>query len=162
MLKFTLMKNLYFELDPEKREGVVEKLDRDIRYRKLPLDLPELPDVHSITMQERYLPRSTMYYLYVNDERMPAEITETPVKELILAFYRKYEPDYLKEDIPEDLSNVNILDCFDVDRMPGYQKRFAYHEIQTLEDIRNGKVQDEHHGKPTFPGLEFSKKYRRD
>ena len=37
MLKFTLMKNLYFELDPEKIEGVKEILDGDARYRILPV-----------------------------------------------------------------------------------------------------------------------------
>jgi len=176
MLKFTLMKNLYYELDPEKMEGVKEIHSGDAHYRILPLSFPELPDLYSMTAQESYQPYVTLYYLYVNSDRYPSDITESRIKKLLAVFYRHYFPQYYKEealeqverlldkdsegDISPEWNALDILECLDPDKMPGYQKKYAYKEIQTLEDIRNGKTGDEYKPKTAFPGMSFSRKYK--
>ena len=160
MLKFTLLKQFYYAFDPDDIPEVRERRGGDIYHRTLNVDHLNLPGIHEVTAQERFLPKSQLYRIYINDEREEADINELRVKELILAFFRYYHPDYLKEDLPDDLSDTDILDCFEVDRMPGYNSRkYAYRELITLEDIRSGK-EDRGRQKYGFPGLTFSDKYK--
>lgn len=158
MLKFTLMKQLYYALDPRDIPQVREKRASDIFHRTLDVTRLGLPGIREMTVQERYLPYSQLYRLYINDEREEADIGEDRVRALVLAFYRYYHPDYLKEGV--DLSNIDLLECFEVDRMPGYHDRkYAYRDLITMEDIRNGKP-DKWKQKHGFPGLSFAKKYQ--
>ncbi|MBQ9156416.1 MAG: hypothetical protein IJ137_06525 [Eubacterium sp.] len=159
MLKFTLLKQLYYAFDPDVLPEAVEKRGGDIYHRTLNVEGLGVPGVSEVTMQERFLPYSQLYLIYINDEQQQADITEPRVKAFIHAFFKHYHPDYLKADLPDDLSDIDILDCFDVDKMPGYQNKYAYREIQTLEDIRSGKA-DQYKQKHGFPGLTFSKKYQ--
>ncbi len=159
MLKFTLMKQLYYAFDPEQITQVKERRASDVFSRTLNVDHLNLPDIHEITVQERYLPYSQLYRFYINDEKAEADITETRVKEFLLAFFSYYHPEYLKDDIADNLTDVNILDCFEVDRMPGYYNKYAYRDLITLEDIRSGKA-DRRRQKHGFPGLIFSEKYK--
>ena len=50
MFEFTLMKNMFYELDPEKVEESVERRGGSGCSRTLSLDLPEAPEVKSVTM----------------------------------------------------------------------------------------------------------------
>ena len=160
MLKFTLMKQLYYALDPDDIPEVRERRASDIFHRILKVDHLGLEGIHEMEVQERYLPYSQLYRLYINDEKEEADIGEKRVKELVLAFFRFYHPDYLKEGLPEDVEGMNLLDCFDVDRMPGYHDRkYAYRDLITLEDIRKG-VPDRGRQKHGFPGLTFARKYQ--
>lgn len=88
------------------------------------------------------------YYFYVNEERLPADLKRQEVKQVIYEFYKEHFPNYLKDGIPEDLTDVNILDCFEVFNMPDYRPKHAFPGLVTLEDIRNGNIHDE--DKPRF------------
>ena len=165
MFEFTLMKNMFYELDPEKVEESVERRGGSGYSRTLSVDLPEAPEVKSVTMMERYVPYGALYHLFINDEEKYADIKEDRIKRIILAFYRDRKPFYLKEayrqeTFPENLEELNILDCFEVDKMPGYDRKYAYSDLLTLEDLRKGKTGDEHKPKTAFPGMRFSDKYR--
>ncbi len=172
MLQFTLMKNLYFELNPDKMKGAREKWRGDVHFRSLPLDLPEAPEFTELTAEERYVPYGTLYYFYINDDRRHAELTDPRTKRFLLAFYRHHFPDYLKEEYRKDfplddsdesrekLASLDILDCFEVDHMPGYNQGYAYREILTVKDLRAGKTGDEHKTRTAFPGMTFTDKYR--
>ena len=172
MLAFTLYKNLYYSLDPDQMEGAEEIRRGDIRFRRLVLDLPETPEFTELTAEERYVPYGTLYSFYINDDRMHADLTDLRTKRFLLAFYRRYFPDYLKEEYRGDypledgeesrkkLLSVDILDCFEVDHMPGYNQGYAFKEILTVKDLRAGKTGDEHKTKTAFPGMTFTDKYR--
>lgn len=159
MLKFTLLKQFYYACDPDKIPEAKERRSGDIFHRTLNIDHLGLSGIHEVTAQERYLPYSQLYRFYINDETKEADISETRVKEMLIAFFRYYYPDYLKENIPEDLSKTDILDCFEVDKMPGYYDKYAYRDLITMKEIREGK-EDRGRQKHGFPGLRFSKKYR--
>ena len=172
MLAFTLLKNLYYELDPVKMPDSRETRRGGARFRLVPLHLPETPEFTELIAEERYVPYGSLYYFYINDDRSHAELTDLRSKRFLLSFYRTLFPNYLKEeyragfpldDSPETaklLSSINILDCFEVDHMPGYDRGYAYHEILTVEDLRAGKTEDEHKPKTAFPGMTFTDKYR--
>ena len=162
MLKFTLLKNLYYALDPEIMEGAQEKWSGDNRYRTLQPDLPDLPEITSMTVNERYLPYVTLYYLYLNGNRQPVDIDDPDVRIFLHAFYRRYFPEYLVENAPQDketIARTDILTILNPDKMPGYDNDYAMRELVTVKDLRNGKTGDEHIRKATFPGLRFSSKY---
>lgn len=159
MLKFTLLKQLYYAFDPDDIPEVRERRFSDIFHRSLNVEHLHLQDIHEVTVQERYLPYSQLYRIYINEEQQEADITELRVKDFIIAFFRYYHPEYLKNGISDNLADVDILECFDVDKMPGYNRRYAYKDLITLEDIRKGK-EDRGRQKHGFPGLMFSEKYR--
>ena len=115
----------------------------------------DAPQITSITSEERILPYVDRYYFYVNEERMPADLKRPEVKRVIYEFYKEHFPNYLKDGIPEDLTDVNILDCFEVFNMPDYRPKHAFPGLVTLEDIRNGNVHDEDKPRHSFPGLEL-------
>ena len=172
MLAFTLLKNLYYELDPDKMAGSKEMRRGDAHFRQLKVDLPDTPEFTELIAEERYVPYGCLYYFYINEDRFHAELTDLRSKRFLLSFYRTLFPDYLKEEFrgefplddsretEERLAAINILDCFEVDHMPGYDRGYAYHEILTVKDLRAGKTGDEHKPKTTFPGMTFTDKYR--
>ena len=98
------------------------------------------------------------YYLFINDERVDTDIRDPKVKQVIYEFYKQYHPEYLKENLPDDMTDVDILDCFEVFKMPDYRPKHAFPGLVTLEDIRNGNVHDEDKPKFAFPGLELYSK----
>ena len=166
MLRFTLMRNLFKEMKPSRMEGARQKRIRDNLNRSMAVDYKDVPEIQSFTIQERSVSYGVLYYLFVNSEHIAAELDELRIKKLLLAFYGDHFPGYLKEeyqtlsDIPEEeLKKLDILDCFLPDHMPGHHDEYAFHEIQTLEDIRAGRTGDEDKPRYGFPGLTFSKKY---
>ena len=172
MLAFTLLKNLYYELDPDKMADSKEMRRGDAHFRHLSVNLPETPEFTELIAEERYVPYGCLYYFYINEDRSHAELTDLRSKRFLLSFYRTLFPDYLKEEFrgkfplddsretEERLAAINILDCFEADHMPGYDRGYAYHEILTVEDLRAGKTGDEHKPKTAFPGMTFTDKYR--
>lgn len=164
MLKFTLLKQLYYAFDPRHIPEVREKRARDIFHRTLDVTHLGLSGIAEVTVQERYLPYSQRYCIYINDEKEEADIGEVRVKAFVLSFFGHYHPDYLKspdllELDHERLKDLDLLTCFEVDRMPGYQEgKYAYKDLITLEAIRNGEP-DPGRQKHGFPGLIFAKKY---
>lgn len=64
----------------------------------------------------------------------------------------------LIEMIQEYLNHnpMDILQCFEVGKIPSYRRRFAYSDLTmtTMEDIRNGNVKKDER-KATFPGIQF-------
>lgn len=157
MFEFSLFKSLFFELDKYKIEGVIQTKDGQKTFRRLEVSYDNVPEITSITAEERILPYVDRYYFFVNDEKMPAELTRPEVKQVIYEFYREHFPQYLKKDIPEDLTDVNILDCFEVFNMPDYRPQQAFPGIVTMKDIKEGNVHDEDLPKFAFPGLELYK-----
>lgn len=153
MFEFTLLKSLFFELDKYKMEGVTEtKIDQKTN-RRLEVSYEKVPQITSITAQERILPMVDRYYLFVNDEPLPAELSRVEVRQVIYEFYKDHFPQYLKKDIPDDMTDFNILDCFEVFNTPDYRPKHAFPGIVTLKDIREGNVHDEDLPKHSFPGL---------
>ena len=53
------------------------------------------------------------------------------------------------------MTDVDILDCFEVFKMPDCRPKHAFPGLVTLEDIRNGNIHDEDKPKFAFPGLEL-------
>ena len=104
---------------------------------------------------ERILPYVDRYYLFINDERVDTDIRDPKVKQVIYEFYKQHHPEYLKENLPDDMTDVDILDCFEVFKMPDYRPKHAFPGLVTLEDIRNGNIHDEDKPKFAFPGLEL-------
>lgn len=155
MFEFTLYKSLFFEMDKYKMNGVTETKVKQITRRTKEVRYEKAPSIKTITAEERILPYVDRYYFYVNDERLPADIRAFEVKQVIYEFYREHFPSYLKKGLPEDMSQHNILECFEVFNMPDYQPKHAFPGLVTLEDIRNGRVHDEDKPKYAFPGLEL-------
>ena len=163
MFEFSLLKSLFFEMDKYKMEGVTQTKKGKSTYRSMEVCYDNVPEIHKITAEERILPYLDRYYFYVNDERVSADLKRPEVKQVIYEFYKEHFPTYLKEGIPEDLTDVNILECFEVFNMPDYRPKHAFPGLVTLEDIRSGKVHDEDKPKYSFPGLElFTGRKRED
>ena len=155
MFEFSLLKSLFFEMDKYKMEGITQEKKGKSIYRTKEVHYADAPQITSITSEERILPYVDRYYFYVNEERMPADLKRPEVKQVIYEFYKEHFPEYLKDGIPEDLTDVNILDCFEVFNMPDYRPKHAFPGLVTLEDIRNGNVHDEDKPRFSFPGLEL-------
>ena len=161
MLKFTLMKSLYYMLDPEGMDGIREIRQHDRRFRTVDVSYPQVEDVTSFTMEERFLPYSRLYFIFLNEDRYPSDMEDIRVKKVILAFLQDHYPECVAEDIPEKLDHVDILDYLDPDRMPGYPSEHAYSDLLTLSDLRAGKTGDEFKSKASFPNMTFARKYRK-
>ena len=155
MFEFSLLKSLFFEMDKYKMEGITQTKKGKSTYRTKQVHYADAPQITSITSEERILPYLDRYYFYVNEERMPADLKRPEVKRVIYEFYKEHFPNYLKDGIPEDLTDVNILDCFEVFNMPDYRPKHAFPGLVTLKDIRNGNVHDEDKPRHSFPGLEL-------
>lgn len=155
MFEFTLLKSLFFELDKYKMEGASQVKKGKSTYRRIELHYDNAPGITSLTAEERILPYLDRYYLYVNDEKVSADLKNPEIKQAIYEFYKEHFPSYLKKDIPEDLTDVNLLDCFEVFYMPDYRPKHAFPGLITLEDLRNGNVHDDDKPKYSFPGLEL-------
>ena len=125
MYEFTLLKSMFFELDKYKIEGVTQTKEKQRTFRRLEVSYDSVPEITSITAEERILPYVDRYYLFINDERVDTDI------------------------------HVDILDCFEVFKMPDYRPKHAFPGLVTLEDIRNGNIHDEDKPKFAFPGLEL-------
>ncbi len=158
MFEFSLLKSLYFELDPDKIEGAESEQgdDKKATFRRLPVSYDCAPEVTAIVAEERRLPYLVRYYLHIerNGERELTELKDREAQKVVYAFYREHFPGYLKEGLPEDLGDMEVLDCFEVFNMPSYRPKYAYPGLMTLEDLRAGRVKDE---RPqfAFPGLEL-------
>ena len=163
MFEFTLFKSLYFEMDKHKIEGVIETKDGNKTNRRLEVAYPKVPEITSITIQERILPMVDRYFFFVNDEELPVELAKRPeARQVIFEFYKDHFPSYLKKGLVGDMTKENILECFEVFDMPDYRPKHAYPGLVKLEDIRKGLVHDDDKPKYSFPGLElFSEKSKK-
>ena len=63
MIKQTLLKTLYFEISPEKIPEVTERKNKDRFFHTLVRSYPSVPEITAVTMEERYLPYSVLYYM---------------------------------------------------------------------------------------------------
>ena len=143
MYEFTLLKSMFFELDKYKIEGVTQTKEKQRTFRRLEVSYDSVPEITSIIAEERILPYVDRYYLFINDERVDTDIHDPKVKQVIYEFYKQHHPEYLKENLPDDMTDVDILDCFEVFKMPDYRPKHAFPGLVTLEDIRNGNIHDE-------------------
>lgn len=150
-------------MDKHKIEGVVETKDGNNTYRRLEVAYPKVPEVKSITIQEKIHPMVIRYYFFVNDEELPVELEKRPdARQVIFEFYKDHLPAYLKKGLIGDMTRENILECFEVFDMPDYRPKHAYPGLVKLEDIRKGLVNDDDKPKYAFPGLElFSEKSKK-
>lgn len=156
MFEFSLYKSIFYELDPMKMEGVDEKKSGKSTYRGIKVHFDSVPEVNYICAEEKECPMLTRYFFYLNDEDLPTSLAEPDTCQVILEFYRKYFPSYLKEDVPEDLrgTDVSILNCLEPFKMPTYRPDQAFPNLIMYDDIKSGKVRPDNR-KVTFPGLEF-------
>ena len=125
MFEFSLLKSMFFEMDKYKMEGITQTKSGKNTRRRLEVHYPSAPDIFAIASEERILPYVDRYYLYINDEKVPADIKEPQVKQVIYEFYKEHFPQYLKEGLPDDMTDVNILECFEVFNMPDYRPKHA-------------------------------------
>lgn len=157
MLPITLLKTLFHEMDEEKIKGI-RTFDNDrkaAKYHEMDLSIPNCPDCKTLTAEARYgSHNSTMYYVHINGDLDTEEEVNSPlVKAAIYWFFKTYQPDYFKEDLPEYISDISILDCFDIAKIPDYRPQYAFPGIVTMEDIRSGKAKGRDNNTPSFPGL---------
>ncbi len=158
MFEFNLLKSMYFEMDPEKMAGVEVRKEKDKTFRTIKIECEDAPEITEITAEERVLPYLVRYYFYVNGESYTASVKDIEGKQAVLAFFRKYHPEYMKKDLPDDLmenlSDVDVLECFEPFEMPAYRPQYAFPGLVTMQEIREGtaKKDDREH---TFPGIEM-------
>ena len=116
MLKITLLKTLYYEFDHLLSRDGHHYEHRDKRFRTIHKTYPGIPEIASVTMEERYLPKSVLYYIWINDEKKEADLNDTKLCRWIFSFVKENCPDYLKNELPEDPigKGISILDCFEV------------------------------------------------
>lgn len=157
MFEFSLLKSLFFELDKYEFNGVEETKEGNSTFRRIEVRYPNAASVTSITAEERILPMVDRYYLYINDEKSAADVKEGDAKQAVYEFYKEHFPQYLKEDLPDILGDLNILECFNVYKMPDYRPKHAFPGLILLDDIRSGKVRPDERV-ATFPGLDLIKK----
>ena len=96
MYEFTLLKSMFFELDKYKIEGVTQTKEKQRTFRRLEVSYDSVPEITSITAEERILPYVDRYYLFINDERVDTDIHDPKVKQVIYEFYKQHHPEYLK------------------------------------------------------------------
>ncbi len=161
MIEHSLLQSIYCELDREKMDGATELKEKDKTFRRMEVHYESVPQITAFTAEERELPYLTRYYLYVNDEKRPANLKRPEVKQVIYEFYHDHFPNYLKPDLPEDLGEVDILDCFNVFAMPDYRPEHAFPGLITMEEVRSGRGQKDDRA-ATFPGLELFGSRRAD
>ena len=56
MYEFTLLKSMFFELDKYKIEGVTQTKEKQRTFRRLEVSYDSVPEITSITAEERILP----------------------------------------------------------------------------------------------------------
>ena len=169
MIKQTLLKSLYFEISPDKIPEVTESNGKDRFFHTFAKAYPGVPGVAGVVAEERFLPYSVLYYLFIDDEdgrRHPVEPEDPVMTRWILEFYREYHPEYLKEEYREPGSGmtgrVNILDCFIVENIPSYRKhKYAYADMDftRYEDVHGKPIVRKSKRLADYPGISFSKKY---
>ncbi|MBR5047929.1 MAG: hypothetical protein IKX76_06795 [Eubacterium sp.] len=171
MIRQTLLQSLYFEISPEKIPEVIQTKAKDRFFHTLERSYPSVPEITAVTMEERYLPYSVLYYIFVHVHgvRMEGELTDPAVARWILEFYRENHKDYLKEEYreaeetEEAARRIDILDCFEVFNIPSYRKhKYAYADMEFIryEDVHNKEIVREDDRQAAFPGISFTKKYR--
>ena len=79
MYEFTLLKSMFFELDKYKIEGVTQTKEKQRTFRRLEVSYDSVPEITSITAEERILPYVDRYYLLINDERVDTDIRDPKV-----------------------------------------------------------------------------------
>ena len=92
MYEFTLLKSMFFELDKYKIESVTQTQEGQRTFHRLEVSYDSVPEVTSITAEERILPYVDRYYLFINDERIETDIRDPKVKQVIYEFYKQYHP----------------------------------------------------------------------
>ena len=170
MIKQTLLKTLYFEISPDKIPEVKESNGKDRFFHTFAKTYPGAPGVTGVVAEERFLPYSVLYYLFFDDEegrRHPVEPEEPVMTRWILEFFREYHPEFLKEEYRSAEGGaggrINILDCFETDRIPSYRKhKYAYADMEftRYEDVHGKPIESKGGSRlANFPGISFSKKY---
>ena len=173
MIKQTLLKTLYYEISPDKIPAVKASNGKDRFFHTFARSYPGAPGVTAVVAEERFLPYSVLYYLFYDDEegrRQPVEPEDPVMTGWILGFFREYQPDFLKDEYrdPEKVpaGRINILDCFETERIPSYRKhKYAYADMEftRYEDVHGKPIESKSGSRPNqlanFPGITFSKKY---
>ena len=91
MYEFTLLKSMFFELDKYKIEGVTQTQEGQRTFHRLEVSYDSVPEVTSITAEERILPYVDRYYLFINDERVETDIRDPKVNADCLPSYSPAE-----------------------------------------------------------------------
>ena len=73
MIKQTLLKTLYYEISPEKIPEVTERKNKDRFFHTLVRSYPSAPEITAVTMEERYLPYSVLYYIFQDKDGVRTE-----------------------------------------------------------------------------------------
>ncbi len=155
LFDLTLEKNLFFELDPKMREGVVEsklgKYNEGI-IRTLEFSFKKHPEIKKITSIKKHYAYYDKCYIYLGDDlENPASLREQVTKDCLLEFYSEIAPQYLKEGMDFDDDAIDIREYFVASRMPDGRPKYAFPGLVMFEDIKKGNVEKK--DGPTFPGI---------
>ena len=75
-------------MDPHKMKGVTRETEGQRTFHRMEVSYESVPQITSITAEERILPYVDRYYLFVNDERVPVDIRQPEIKQVIYEFYK--------------------------------------------------------------------------
>ncbi len=156
MLEITLLKALYHEMTSDKIADVREyENERGNKFHEIDLEVPGYPEFKTLTVSLEYLVyNATQHSVYRNGNLDKKETLQNPeINAAILCFFQHYKKEFIKKDLPEDLSGKNVLDCLDTAKIPDYRPKYAFPGLILLEDLRNGTAKMPDASKPTFPGL---------
>lgn len=74
MYEFTLLKSMFFELDKYKIEGVTQTKEKQRTFRRLEVSYDSVPEITSISAEERIFHSGSDIILFINDERVDTDI----------------------------------------------------------------------------------------
>lgn len=140
MLVLKLEQNLFQELNKEKIESVREWAEGDSVFRQIDVDFYE--GVLTMTVEKRKYPYFYKYYLYLGENlEKNVELRSEAGAKFILAFYKKYCPDYLKNPIYNEEIGMKPEEYFYMEKVPGESMQ---HFIpgKGLEEEVNGQQED--------------------
>ena len=150
MLEITLLKTLFHELSEDKIPEVRTFDNNDAsKYHELKLQVPGFPEMKTLTVEARYgSHNSTMYYVHANGNLEIDEDIHVPaIKAAIYTFFQTYKPEFFIDELPEDISDLSILECFDVAKIPDYRPKYAFPGLRML---MGGYSEEHDDSKPAF------------
>lgn len=149
MFILKLEQNLFAECSPEKIASAKEYKKGDSIFRTLEVDFAQ--NIKTMTVEKRKYPYFFKHYLYWNENlEKEVDLKEEEAKKFLLAFYRRYRPEYLKEMSVEYEEGKNLADYFQTDKIPGESmQHFTAGEGAVSEETLEKKKEE-----PAYAALE--------
>lgn len=118
MFILKLEQNLFAECNPKKIASAKEDRQGDSIFRSLEVDFCE--NIKTMIVEKRKYSYFFKHYLYWDENLTePVDFKEEKAKKFLLAFYKKYCPDYLKDSAVEYEEGKELADYFQTAKIPG-------------------------------------------